>query len=153
MSTLELPITDLSPLVGKAKDGTRLVKECSYAEEASLQAVWRIALGTIAVKRRLSQLTAKQHSFLAALTSIDFTHCTDDQLKELASAIQGIVADERAIVNDARTLGSEVRLWWQNSLHTLLEQAEHLDSIAESLWLECDTEAPLLLSMTAMQVA
>jgi hypothetical protein len=153
MSTLALPITDLSPLVGKAKDGTRLVKECSYAEEASLKVVWQIALGTFAVRRRLSQLTAKQHSFLAELTSIDFTHCTDDQLKELALAIQRIVADERAIVNDAQTLGSEVRLWWQNSLHTLLEQAEHLDSIVESLWLECDAEAPLLLSMAAMQVA
>jgi hypothetical protein len=153
MSTLALPITDLFPLVGKAKDETRLVKERSDVEEASLKAVWQIALGTFAVKRRLSQLTARQHSLLAELVSNDFTHWTDDQLKELALAIQGMVADERAIVNDARTLGSEVRLWWQNSLHTLLEQAEHLDSIAESLWLECDAEAPLLLSMAAMQVA
>ena len=87
MSTLAVPITDLFPLVVKAKDETGLVKECSYVEEASLKAVWQIALGTFAGKPRLSQLAARKHSLLAELASNDFTHWTDDQLRELALAI------------------------------------------------------------------
>lgn len=152
MSTLAFPITELFRVVGKAKDETRSVRECSYSEDAGLKDVFQIALGTIAVKRRLSQLTARQDSVLSYLTSCDFTGSTDGELQELAAAIQGIVSDEWAIVNDANALGSEVRVWWRDSLRRLAEQAEHLDSIAESLRLECSPEAPLLLSMAAEQV-
>ena len=152
MSTLALPITELFRVAGKAKDETRLVKERSDSEEPSLKEVLQIVMGIITVKRRLSQLTTKQESLLASLRSCDFTTCTDHELKELALSIDGIVADERAVVSDARALGAEVRLWWQTSLHKLSEQAEHLDSIAESLHFECNAEASSLLAIAALQM-
>jgi len=150
---MALPIRELeqSVRVGaeKAQAETELVATYSAATRASMGNFARVVLRTVGLKVMLAGLVRHQEKLISSYQQLDFTKCCDEDLSELAVSLDGIVEKERAILAKANTLGSEIRVWWETSLLQLAKQAEHLDSIAESLHAECDDEAASLLVFAA----
>jgi hypothetical protein len=155
MATIALPIRELeqSVRVGaeKAQAETELVATYSNAARASMGNFARVVFRTVGLKLMLAGLVRHQEKLISSYQQFDFTGCSDEGLSELAVSLDKIVEKERAILSKAKTLGSEIRVWWEASLLQLEKQAEHLDSIAESLHAECDDEASSLLVFAAEQ--
>ena len=155
MATMALPIRELgrSVCVGaeKARTETERVARYSGASRADVMTVCKVAVGTIGLKWLLGGLVRHQEKLISLYQGCDFTHYRDQDLADLASSLSKIVEKERAVINRANTLGAEIRVWWDASLRQLSQQVEYLDSIAESLHLECDPEASLLLAMAVEQ--
>jgi hypothetical protein len=157
MATMTLPIRELERSVRveaeKAQAGADCVVKHSRAPRADIKAACRVAGATLALKFLLSGLVHTQNKFISVLLERDFTQCRREDLTELASSLDEIVERERAILTKANTVGTEIRVWWNASLCKLSDQAEHLDSIAESLHLAADPELTHLLAMATEQVA
>ena len=157
MATLTLPIRELEQSVRNEAEKAQAETECvamhSSAPRADFGTVCKVAARTLALKWLLSSLVRTQEKLISAYVKQDFTQCSDDTLRETAASLDRIVEKERAILNRANMLGAEIRVWWNASLVKLAEQVEHLDSIAESLHLECDDEASSLLAIAAEQFA
>jgi hypothetical protein len=155
MATMTLPIRELERSVRveaeRAQAGADCVVKHSRAPRADLKATCRVAGATLGLRFLLSGLVRTQDKFISVLVERDFTECRSEDLAELAVSLDGIVSKERAVLEKASTLGAEIRIWWNTSLAKLAQQVEHLDSIAESLHLESDPEASLLLAMSVDQ--
>src|SRR6266568_4274994 len=151
MATMTLPIRELERSVraeaDKAQAGTDCVVMHSRAPHADFGTVCKVARRTIALKFLLGSLVRTQDKFINVLVERDFTQCRPEDMRELASDLDKIVGQEKAILEKANTLGVEVRVWWNTSLVKLAEQAEYLDSIADSLHVACDDEASTLLAI------
>jgi hypothetical protein len=155
MATIALPIRELEQSVcvdaEKARTETERVARYSGASRADVVTVCKVAVATIGLKWLLGGLVRHQQKLIGIYQRCDFTRYRDQDLAELASSLYRIVEKERAVLAVANTLGAEIRIWWDASLRQLSQQVEHLDSIAESLHVECDPEASLLLAMAVEQ--
>jgi hypothetical protein len=153
MATLALPICELEPAVIEAKAETERVVSWSKSSVANLGTTCQIYLKAIILRQRFSRLVALQSKFLGFLVERDFSDCSRQELRDLAECIDRILAGENELLGEARSIGSEIRVLWTSSLQRLSEQAEHLDSISESLHMECQPEGPILLAVAAGQFA
>jgi hypothetical protein len=155
MATMALPIRELEHSVIVEAEEARAKTECvatySKAKIANLGTACRVAAGTIGLKWLFGSLVRQQQRLIAGYQAFDFAHCSDEVLADLTNSLDGIVERDRALLEKANSLGTEIRVWWGASLRQLAEQAEHLDSIAQSLHLECEPEASLLLAMAVEQ--
>jgi hypothetical protein len=155
MATMALPIRELERSVcvsaEKARAETERVVSYSVTKRADMATVCKVAVRTVGLKWLLSGLVRHQEKLISACQQADFTRFSDEDLADLASSLQRMVAKERGLLAKANTLGAEIRGWWGESLLQLSQQVEHMDSIAESLHLECDPEASLLLAMAVEQ--
>lgn len=153
MSALALPISALIPVVDDAKEETRRVVVCSQAERPDTSILCSIAWKTMILKWRFAQLTRQQERLILKLTERDFSKLAVDDIRDIVVSLDRLVEGERDLLRQVHQLGSEIRVWWNPSLTKLAEHVEHLDSIAESLHLECDDEASALLGMAVGQFA
>lgn len=153
MSALALPISELMPVVDQAKEQTKSVVVCSHAQRADTMVVCNIVWKTFVLKHRLADVARRQEQLIAKLLERDFSATPMDEVRSLANSIDQLVTEERELLSEAQKLGSEIRVWWNTSLVRLSGQVEHLDSIAESLHLECDDKASALLAFAVEQFA
>ena len=152
MATLALPIRDLESFIRtEAKPKTACVAKISKSKGEGFSTVCKIAMLTVALKFLFGHLSRRQTKLIASLSEHDFNSCSQESLSELATAIDELVTDERDALEHAFALGYELRAFWP--LETLLEQVEHLDSIAESLHLAADPECTSLLALAVDEVA
>ncbi len=149
MATLVLPISELQPVVDQAKLKTECVVVRSRSERANVAGVSVIAVETLFLKFTFGSVVRLQKRAISGLVQRDFSAMSGQEIKSLADSIDRLVAEERELLRKAYGLGSEIRVWWNTSLVRLAAQVEHLDSIAESLHLECDDEASALLGLAA----
>jgi hypothetical protein len=154
---MTLPIRELerSVCVGaeKARAETERVATYSGAIRADIGTACKVAFKTIGLKWLLAGLVRHQEQLISAYQQCDFTRCNDEDLADLATSLEKLVQKERAVLAKANTLGAEIRVWWGASLRQMTEQVEHLDSIAESLRLECDPGASALMGMAVKEFA
>lgn len=154
---MTLPIRELERSVqaeaDRAQAGADCVVKHSRAPRADLKATCRVAGATLGLRFLLGGLVRTQDKFISVLVERDFNQWRSQDMAELASSIDGIVSRDRALLEKANTLGAEIRVWWNASLRKLSYQADHLDSIAESLHLAADPETTQLLAMATEQVA
>ena len=110
------------------------------------------SLGRVLFLRgKFSRLVTRQAKLLNTLVEGNFNASSPDDLEGLAASIDGLVASERELLNLASGLGSEIRVWWNASLMTLVQQVEHLQLVADSLRVAYDDEASTLLAMAVDQ--
>jgi hypothetical protein len=151
MATMALPICELERSVSveaeKARTETERVLRYSTASRADILTACKVLVASLCLKWLFSALVRNQDRLIRVYQSGDFMNASDEQLLGLARSLRDIVRKERTMVTKAGSLGVETRVWWDASLRRIAEQAEHLDSIAESLEVECDPEASLLLAM------
>ncbi len=149
MATATFPICELEQSVRieahLAHAATEVVAQCANTV--------LIVTKTAQLRNRYAHLVDKQERLIDALQEQDFTTCRTELMDELATSLDTLVKDERDLLEDAQRLHPGIRRWWQASLRKLSEQVEHLDSIAESLHMETDPEAMVLLSLALEQVA
>jgi hypothetical protein len=145
------------PVVDLAKTETKRFVARSQAEPADSVAapaiVWKTAWKTVALKRLLGSLARKQEQLLELLLNCDLSTIPTGDMKNMALLIDQLVSGEREILQGAHQLGLEIRAWWRSSLVRLSDQADHLDSIAESLHAACDLETTTLMAMAVEQFA
>ena len=153
MSALALPIDQLLPLVNEAKQRTATVVVSSRAERANITVALQIAFKTLGLRGRLATLADKQAKFISVMTEFDFSTMPAEKMKQTAALVDDLVRDEREVLRQASELGSEIRVWWNTSLLRIAQQAEHLDSIAESLHVASDDKASALLAFAVEQFA
>ena len=153
MSALALPIHQLVPLVNKAKQETASVVVFSRAERADKITAWQILRKTLRVRGRLATVVSKQAKLISAMVEFDFSTMTPEKMKQIAVSIDELVTDERDMLRQASELGSEIRVWWNTSLSRIAQQAEHLDSIAESLHVASDDKASALMAFAVEHFA
>jgi hypothetical protein len=155
MATMTFPICELERSVSvgaeKARAEAERVATYSGAVRPSVGTTVKLAGMTFVVKWMLGSLAWQQSKLIKLYQSCDFTRYSDEEIASKAASLDRILGKERDVLNLANTLGAEIRIWWGASLRQLAEQIEHLDSIAESLHLECDREASLLLGLAAEQ--
>lgn len=145
MATLVLPIGELQPVADQAKQKTEYVVVRSRSERANVSTVCVIAGETLLLKFMFGSMVRLQARVIVKLVNCDYSLLSPEQIKSLANSIDELLAIERETLNKAYELGSEIRVWWRNSLVKLAAQIEHLDSISESLHLECDDQASALM--------
>jgi hypothetical protein len=157
MATMTFPIRELERSVRneakKAKDKTECVVAHSRAPHADFGTACKVAASTIALKWLLSSLVRMQDKLIALLVARDFTECREQDIRELAANLEDIAATGRTTLERLNTLGAEVRVWWSSSLVKLEEQAEYLESIAQSLQVAVDDEASTLLAVAVGEFA
>jgi hypothetical protein len=153
MATMALPIRELEHSVRAAQAETERVSRQSGATNADFAAACKVASTTIALKWCFSGVVRMQTKFISSLVERDFTAVSREEMHALAVSLDGLVARERAILEKTNKLGAEIRVWWNTSLLKLAEQAEHLDSIAESLHVACDDEASALMAFAVEEFA
>jgi hypothetical protein len=117
-----------------------------------LSDLFNIFRGVITISIKWQRLTDRQCEILQRLTAFDFVNSGQDELLGVVEAIDMAVTNGRDLLSDVNTLGSEIRIWWQRPMLKFAEQVEHLDSIAESLRIECDPEASLLLASAVSSI-
>jgi hypothetical protein len=155
MATLAIPFRELERSVfvnaEKARSQAERVVRYSVSVHADLATTCKVALGVVCLKWLLGGLVRHQSKLISEYQDFDFNHCTDNQLIELATSLEEIIRNERAMLTKANSLGSEVRVWWGESLLRLSEQVDHLESIADSLRVASSDEASTLLAMAVEQ--
>ncbi len=151
MSALALPICELMPMVGEAKARTKGVVVCSRAERADTRTAWRVARKTIGLKFELADLARRQEQLITKLVESQFSSAPVEVIRDVAVSVDALVASEKDLLRSTKELGTEIRVWWNASLLKLTNQIEHLDSISESLHLECDEQAPILMAAAIEQ--
>jgi hypothetical protein len=151
MAALALPISELTPVVVDAKEWTECVVVKSKAVVADFTNTCQIVTKTIVLRGKFSRLVTRQAKLLNSLVESDFNVSPATDLEGLAASIDELVASERELLNLANGLGSEIRVWWNASLVTLVQQVEHLELIADSLRVACDDEASTLLAVAVEQ--
>jgi hypothetical protein len=154
MSTMPMifNVGELRPPVYRIQRETERVVAYSRAEAPRIKDVLRIVQGIVRIKLMFRDAVSNQSKLLMRLTSFDFTTIGPNDIQGLASEIEGMVATGRYILSETDKLGSEIRIWWRPHLTAFAEQIEHFDSISESLRMECDSEATLLLAVAASGV-
>jgi hypothetical protein len=153
MAALALPISELEPVVVQARAETERVVLWSKSAVAGFAGACQIYVKAFALRKKFAHLVVLQTSLLRSLVEKDFLKTPTAELQSLAASLGRIIADEREILDEAQSLGSEIRFLWNPSLRKLSEQVEHLDSIAESLYMEVKPEGSLLLAVAAGQFA
>jgi hypothetical protein len=151
MAALALPFDQVMPIVREAEAQTRRVVVCSKARLATWNRVAVSASKTIALKFKFANLVHTQEDLIAKLVDFDFSAVPEDRIKHVAGCIDELIANEKDLLRDANKLGIELRVWWNTSLVRLAQQVEHLDSISESLHLEFDEQAPILMAAAIEQ--
>ena len=156
MSTSNITIGQLIPHVFRIQEETREETErvIGYSRTQAPKAsdVLNIAYRIFVIRRKWRELVSRQSTMVEILTSVDFTSVEPANLKEIAVSLEGAVASGRTLLNETSQLGSESRFWWRNYLRKFGQQIEHVDSIAESLRLECEPDAIRLLASAASRV-
>jgi hypothetical protein len=145
-TTFPLPFSQLAPVVSRAKQETKRVVVCSQSQHAGKRTVWNIMRKTISLRGRFAGLVGKQSGLIDDLVERDFSRCSLAEIASCATSIESLVADERELLCMANKLGAEIRVWWRESLAQLTNQVDHLESIAQSLRMECDTDTTMLLA-------
>ena len=153
MATMAFPICELAPMLETAKEDTKRVVSYSKSAVADLHTACRILWDTIALRGKFSHLADKQDELINRLADNDLSAAGIQQMQDLAVSIENLIKDERDMLKDAFTLGSEIRVWWGDSLARLADQADYLESIAESLHVAGDAECVSLLALTLEEVA
>src|SRR6266851_8746043 len=146
MAALALPFDQVMPIVREAEAQTRRVVVCSKAKLATWNKVAASARNTIALKFQFANLVRTQEDLIAKLVDFDFPSEQAGRIKHIAECIDVLITNDKNLLRDANKLGTELRVWWNTSLVKLAQQVEHLDSISESLHLECDEEGSLLMA-------
>ena len=153
MATMAVPILELERSVRteaeKARLQTQRVLAYSTDTHANISTFLGVVAATFIVKFLLWTLVRQQSKLIRYCQDADFTKVGNEDLAKLAHCFDKIIAKERDVLAKASQLGVEIRVWWERSLSQLSEQVEHLNSIAQSLHLECDQETSLLLAITA----
>jgi hypothetical protein len=157
MATMAMPILELQRSVRvdaeKARRQTQRVVEYSKGARADVLTLFRVFATTFVLKLMLWTLVRQQSKLIRSCLNADFTKVSNEDLEKLARCFDKIIAKERDVLSKTSQLGAEIRVWWEKSLSQLNEQIEHLDSIAQSLHVECDQESSLLLAITAEEFA
>jgi hypothetical protein len=153
MAALALPISELEPVVLQARAETERVVCWSRSAVAGFAGVCHIYVKAFALRQKFSHLVTLQSSLLSRLVEKNFSEVSSGDLEKIAEGLDRIVAGERELLRDAEGLGSEIRFLWNPLLQKLSEQAEHLDSISESLHMEVEPEGSVLLALAAGQFA
>jgi hypothetical protein len=152
MATMTLPIRELESCVrDKALPKAASVAEYSKSKGDGFATVCKIAVLTIGLKLVFGFMVRRQGKIISRLVEHDFNSCSGAFIGEMAKAIDELVKEERSLLGHASEVGYELRAFWP--LGTLEAQVEHLDSIAESLYLASDPECVSLLSLAAEQMA
>jgi hypothetical protein len=151
MASLALPISELTPVVVDAKEWTECVVVKSKAAVADFSNTCQIISKTIVLRGKFSRLVTRQAKLLNILVESNFNASPTADLERLAASIDELVMGERELLNLANGLGSEIRVWWNASLITLVQQVAHLELIADSLRVACDDEASTLLAIAVEQ--
>ncbi len=149
MATLVLPISELEPAVIEAKAETDRVVSWSRSSVADIGVAFQIYSKAFALRLKFSRLVTRQGGLLSSLVDKKFSDIPREELRDLALRIDRLVTDERELLEEVHSVGSEVRVLWTSSLQKLSEQVEHLDSISESLHMESEAEGSLLLTVAA----
>jgi|ERR1017187_9179747 hypothetical protein len=156
MTTSDCTIDQLLPYyvsqIRDTREATERVIRYSKARSPSLSDLFNIFRGVITISIKWQRLTDRQCEILQRLTAFDFINSGQDELLGVVEAIDMAVTNGRDLLSDVNTLGSEIRIWWQRPMLKFAEQVEHLDSIAESLRIECDPEASLLLASAVSSI-
>ena len=156
MTTSDCTIDQLLPYyvsqIRDTREATERVIRYSKARSPSLSDLFNIFRGVITISIKWQRLTDRQCEILQRLTAFDFVNSGQDELLGVVEAIDMAVTNGRDLLSDVNTLGSEIRIWWQRPMLKFAEQVEHLDSIAESLRIECDPEASLLLASAVSSI-
>jgi hypothetical protein len=151
MATMTLPICELerSVYVGaeKAQAETERVVRYSGATRADVLTACKVLAATVCLKWLFSGLVRSQDKLIHMYQTGDLTQLSDEQVLGLTRSLRVIANRDREVLAKASTLGVGTRVWWDASLRRIAQQSEHLDSIAESLEVDCDPEASLLLAM------
>ena len=151
MATMALPISELeqSVYVGaeKARAETERVVRYSGASHADVWTACKVLAATVCLKWLFSGLVRSQDKLIRLYQTGNLAQLSDEQVLSLSRSLREIAGRDREILAKANTLGAETRVWWDASLRRIAQQSEHLDSIAESLEVDCDPEASLLLAM------
>jgi hypothetical protein len=153
MAALALPISELEPVVIQARAETERVVSWSRSAVAGFAGACHIYVKAFALRQKFSHLVALQSSLLSGLVEKNFSDVPNGDLENIAAALDRIVEGERELLREAQSLGSEIRFMWNPLLEKLSEQAEHLDSISESLQMEVRPEGSVLLAVAAGQFA
>lgn len=153
MATMALPIRELS---------ANVQYETAYAQKV----FWNVAEGVKARKFQIvlrfkthilttamSKLIVGQQDLISALQSADVNSYPADVCEKLASDISRLVNSTTAFVADASDVPSQCLQAWSGKLDVIYANAQHLDSIAESLYMAADPECKALLALAAEQVA
>ncbi len=148
MSALAIPINELIPFVDQAREATECVAERSRSGSADLATTLNIAYRVcFTVNYRLRKVARRQDKIITSLVHADFSAAPANKIRQLADSTAGLVQSNRDLLKDAYRLGAEIRVWWDSSLQKLADQTEHLDSIAESLYVASDVETSTLLGI------
>ena len=157
MAAIALPIRELERSVAdgaeRARAETERVVRYSYANRADFSTACKVVGVSVLLKWLFAGLARSQGKLISMYQSCDFTQVSDDQMRQLVRRLREIVDKDRDLSVKAGSLGAEVRVLWDASLRIIAEQADHLESIADSLEIECNPEASLLLAMVADQFA
>lgn len=151
MATMTLPICELERSVyleaEKARAQTERVVRYSGASRADFLTACKVFTATIGLKLLFSGLVRSQDKLIRLHQTGSLAHVSDEQVLGLARRLREIAKRNRDVLAKASKLGAEIRVWWDASLRRMEQQSEHLESIAESLEVDCDPESSLLLAM------
>lgn len=153
MATLTLPICELEQSVRVAHAETECVTYCSKKETVDLRLVGQIISKTFHLRFKFADLVKREERLINGLIERDFSQWSAADLNEVANRLVSIVDDQRDILKDVRELGSVSRFWWGQSLLKLADQADHMESIADSLRSSADPDCEALLSLAIEQIA
>ena len=155
MSAFDLTVDQLIPNVSRIQETREEAKRVvgySCTQTPSVSDVLNIVPMVYKIRRRLGQLVKGQSILLQQFMAADFTGCSQRDFSDLAELIERGVANGNDLLAETSKLGSEIRIWWRKPMREFAQQIEHLDSIAESLRLECEPAVTMLLVSAASRV-
>lgn len=149
MTTLDCTIDQLQ----ETRKETGRVIEHSRKQAPRGSDVLYIVRGIFSIRRKWGRLVSDQSKSIQVLTAFDFTKKAINEIEELAESIESVVKCGRELLAETNGLGAEIRFWWRRPMQEFAEQIEHLDSIAESLRLECEPDVVMLLASAISNIA
>jgi hypothetical protein len=155
MSASDLTIDQLMPnfsRIQETREEAKRVVRYSCTQTPSVSDVLNIVPMVFTIRISLGKLVRSQSTLLQRFMAADFTRGSQSDIGELAELIEHGVATGRDLLAETNKLGSEIRIWWRKPMREFAQQIEHLDSIAESLRLECEPGVTMLLVSAASRV-
>jgi hypothetical protein len=157
MATMTLPIRELelSVCVGveKARAETECVAFYSQYRTTSFSMALKLGLTTAFLKWLLSRIARKQGQLISAYQSTDFTVLRNDEIARMAKCLEDIVDKGRPVLGRLTTFGPRAQTVWGHKVTQLSGQLDYLESIAQSLRMECDAEVSTLLAAAIEKMA
>jgi hypothetical protein len=114
---------------------------------------WSTIKNAFSLRTKFKQLAELHDCAIAVTVAKNFDGIRRDELRSLADSFANVVAVDRQVLADASRVGAMYRFLWSSSLREIASQADHLDSIAESLYAASDVEAEELIAFAAERMA